>query len=185
MKLERSRLELLEGLRDGVAGEFGRDRSTFALGCCEDCKRFRSASSDDDPPLRIDGELLELGRWTRLGVELGCGDRFRMEGVLREDEEGVGVDRVGRWILRLLGDGVLLRDDGEADGVRPLLLRLTLGVERELLLRALLPLSEPRELPRPLSWACPNWGSPIRQIIKPASQTERVNIIELLWLSRR
>lgn len=72
MKLERSRLELLEGLRDGVAGEVGRDRSTAALGCCEDCKRFRNASSEDDPLLRVDGERFELGLCKRLGAELGC-----------------------------------------------------------------------------------------------------------------
>lgn len=133
----------------------------------------------------IDGEVFKLRLGVRLGVGLGLVrvDRFKIEGVLREEEDGVGVDRVGPCILRLLDDGVRLRNEGEADGVRLLRLRETLGVERELLLRALLPRSEPRELPFPLLWACPNSGSPIRQISKPASQTERVNIIELLWLS--
>ncbi|QDU78250.1 hypothetical protein Pan97_53340 [Bremerella volcania] len=88
----------------------------------------------------------------RPGVTLGCDDRLKIEGVLREDG-GVGVDRVGCWMLRLLGDGPRLRDEDDADGAALLRLRLTLGVGRELLPRALLPLSDPRELPRPLSWA--------------------------------
>jgi len=174
IKLDRSRLELFEGVRDGVVAELGRERSVVALGLWEDCKRLRSASSEEDPRLPIDGELLEL----RPGVTLGRDERFKIEGVLREGD-GVGVDRVGRWILRLLGDGVRVREEGEADGVRLLRLRLKLGVGRERLSRALLPRSDPRELPFPLSWAWPSSGSPIKQIIKPASQTERVNMMEL------
>ncbi|MEW4563825.1 hypothetical protein AB1K70_14925 [Bremerella sp. JC770] len=179
IRLDRSRPGLLEGLRDGVVAELGRERSVAALGRCEDCKRLRRASSDEDPRLPIDGELLELRPWLRLGVALGCDERFKIDGVLRE-VDGVGVDRVGRWMLRLLGDGVRDREEGEADGVRLLRLRLALGVGRERLSRALLPRSDPRELPFPLSWAWPSSGSPIKQIIKPASQTERVNMMELL-----
>lgn len=104
-----------------------------------------------------------------------------IDGILREGD-CVGVGRVGRCILRLLGDGPRLREEGCADGVRLLRPRLTLGEGRDLLLWALLPRSDPRELPRPLSWAWPNWGSPIKQIIRPASQTERVSIIRLLQI---
>ncbi|MBA2117499.1 hypothetical protein HOV93_46980 [Planctomycetes bacterium FF15] len=93
-QLDRSRLESLDGLRDGVAGEDGRDRSDVAPGCCDDRNRSRRESSEDDPRVRDSGVLFGLRPCMRLGVGLGREDRSRIEGVLREGD-GVGVDRDG------------------------------------------------------------------------------------------
>lgn len=52
---EASGRELLPGLRlmslDGPRDGVGRDLSADGLGRCEDCRRFRSASSEDEPRL--------------------------------------------------------------------------------------------------------------------------------------
>lgn len=108
-RLKSGRLELLDGVGAGV----GRDRST--PGCCEDCNRLRKASNEDDPRSRVDGELFDSRFNVRLGVALGCEDRLRIEGALREGL-GVGAVRVGVLTLGLLGDGPRLRDDGCTDG---------------------------------------------------------------------